>query len=355
MGGDGVGGVSACGWYARQGIGVCATRIRCDFYGMSPPTLLGMFRERAAVRRYSPRTVKVYERWIIAYVNFHSRKHPRELGATAVREFLTHLAQSRRVAISTQNQALAALQFLYATVLEQPLDPLKGVAAARRPHHLPNVLSREDAQRVLTEMRGTPRLMAMLLYGAGLRVSECCQLRIKDIDLERGELRVRRGKGDRDRVTMVPMQIRDEVAAQMLAVRVLMSRRAVRGGGFVALPGAFDRKSAAASQRWPWMWLFPSSREYVDIESGQRRTHHIHQTVLQRAVTEAAAKANVSQRVSCHTFRHSFATHLLAAGYDIRTVQELMGHRDVSTTMLCTHVLNRGGLCVRSPLDVDVR
>jgi integron integrase len=200
-------------------------------------------------------------------------------------------------------------------------------------------------------MHGTPKLMAMLLYGAGLRLMECCRLRVKDIDFDRGELRVRRGKGNRDRLTMLPMGIRDDLQAHLGRVRGLMGRRIARGGGYVEMPGAFDRKHTAASRMWPWAWVFPASREYVHEPTGERRTHHLHASVLQRALPDAARRAGVSQRVGCHTFRHSFATHLLETGYDIRTVQELLGHKDVSTTMLYTHVLNRGGLGVRSPLD----
>lgn len=318
---------------------------------MSPLSLIDVCRERAALRRYSPRTVQAYERWIRAYVRFHERRHPRELGAAAVRQFLTHLASNRGVAASTQNQALAALQFLYRDVIGQPLAPVDGVAPARRPHHLPNVLSRGDVARVLSQLAGTPRLMAMLLYGSGLRVSECCQLRVKDIDLERGEIRVRRGKGNRDRVTMLPHGVRPELEAHLKVVRLVMRKRAARGGGYVELPGAFDRKATMASRQWPWAWVFPAAREYVHVPTGQRRVHHTHPTGLQRAVAEAARRSGIGQRVGCHTFRHSFATHLLESGSDIRTVQELLGHRDVRTTMLYTHVLNRGGLGVRSPLD----
>ncbi len=320
-----------------------------------PPTLLSVLRDRAAVRRYSPRTVQAYERWVIAFIRFHGRRHPRVLGAPAVRDFLTHLAQERRIAASTQNQAYAALQFLYRDVLGEPLTALEGVAPAKRPHTLPNVLSRTDVQRVLAAMTGMPQLMAMLLYGSGLRLMECCRLRIKDIDMERGEILVRQGKGARDRVTMVPRQLHERLTAQMTASRALLMRRIARGGGFIELPGAFDRKSAGASQRGPWMWVFPASREYVEDATGQRRSTHVHPTVLQRAVSEAARLAGVERRVSCHTFRHSFATHLLESGYDIRTVQELLGHQDVSTTMLYTHVLNKGGLGVRSPLDLPGR
>lgn len=321
---------------------------------MSPPSLLTVLQERGAQRRYSPRTVQAYRHWVIAFVRFHGRRHPRELAVTEVREFLAHLAVVRKVAASTQNQALAALHFLYRDVLERPLPHVDGIAPARRPHHLPNVLSRADTARVLDAMRGTPRTMAMLLYGSGLRLMECCALRIKDVDVERGEILVRRGKGGRDRVTMLPQSLRATIAAQIATSRALQTKRIARGGGFIELPGAYDRKVVTGSRRWPWMWLFPATREYTHHESGQRRSDHIHPTVLQRAVADAAHRAGVAQRVGCHTFRHSFATHLLESGYDIRTVQELMGHRDVSTTMLYTHVLNRGGLGVRSPLDTSV-
>jgi integron integrase len=318
------------------------------------PTLASVIRDRAAVRRYSPRTLQAYLRWVYAFIQFHGRVHPRTLGAEAVRAYLTYLATERRVAASTQNQALAALQFLYRDVLEQPLPSVYGIQPAKRPHVLPNVLSRAEVQRVLSQMEGTPRLMALLLYGAGLRLNECCQLRLKDVNVDRGELRVRRGKGARDRVTMLPVAAREMVVAQMLAVQELFARRVAGGGGFVELPGALERKSSGAVRAWAWCWLFPATREYWHAPSRQKRTHHLDPTVLQRAVATAARGAGLTQRVGCHTFRHSFATHLLEAGYDIRTVQELLGHKDVSTTMLYTHVLNKGGLGVRSPLDMDL-
>jgi integron integrase len=322
---------------------------------MSSQTLLQVLRARAAVRRYSPRTAVAYERWVRAYIRFHGRRHPRQLGTASVRDFLTYLAQTKQVAASTQNQARAALQFLYRDVLAEPLAPIDGFEPAKVPQHVPNVLSRKDVERVLSVMHGVPRLMAALLYGSGLRLMECCRLRVKDLDMERGEIKIRRGKGDRDRVTMVPGQLLEQLQEQMRAVRVLQGIRIARGGGYVELPGAFGVKSPSASQNWTWMWLFPSSREVWHVESGQRRCYHIHPTVLQRAVAQAGPRSGISTRVTCHTFRHSFATHLLEAGYDIRTVQELLGHRDVSTTMLYTHVLNRGGLGVRSPLDMDMR
>ena len=320
---------------------------------MSPSPLLQALRDRTLAMRYSPRTTEAYSRWVRQYVRYHRMRHPRELGAESVQEFLTHLARDRRVAASTQNQALAALQFLYREVLREPLASVPGIAPARRPHRLPNVLSRRDAIRVLGEMTGTPRLMAQLLYGSGLRLQECCQLRIKDVNLDRGEILVRMGKGARDRVSVLPASLHVSVSAQIQAVKRLRSGRVAKGGGNVELPGALYRKMPLSAQHWSWWWLFPASREYWHAPSGQRRTHHLHPTVLQRAVAEAGKRAGIAQRVGCHTFRHSFATHLLEAGYDIRTVQELLGHKDVSTTMLYTHVLNRGGLGVRSPLDVD--
>ncbi|WP_082821472.1 integron integrase [Gemmatimonas phototrophica] len=319
---------------------------------MTSSRLLLLVRDRAAVRRYSPRTVQVYVRWIVAYVNFHGRRHPAELPPSAVRNFLSYLATARGVAVSTQNQALAALQFLYRDVLEQPLPTVTGIAPAKRPHVLPNVLSRAAVAAVLGVMDGVPWLMASLLYGSGMRLMECCTLRVKDVDLDRGEIRVRRGKGARDRVTMLPASLVAPLRAHLGAVRLDMQQRAARGGGYVALPLATGTKAMGAVRNAGWWWVFPASREYWDAEAKQRRTHHVHPTVLQRAVAEAARRTGTAQRVGCHTFRHSFATHLLEAGYDIRTVQELLGHRDVSTTMLYTHVLNRGGLGVKSPLDL---
>ncbi len=290
-------------------------------------------------------------RWIVRFVHYHGKRHPRELGAGAVREFLSWLATERRVAVSTQNQALAALQFLYRDVLEMPLPVMAGLAPARRPHVLPNVLSREAVQQVLAMMAGPTQLMAQLLYGSGLRLMECCALRCKDLDLDRGELLVRRGKGSKDRVTMIPQSLVPSLRAQLASVQREMARRRARGGGVVPLPLAFGQKAPSAARGPGWYWLFPAAREYWDPHVRQRRTWHVHRSVLQRAVADGAARAGLTRRVTCHTFRHSFATHLLEGGYDIRTVQELLGHADVSTTMLYTHVLNRGGRGVRSPLD----
>jgi integron integrase len=318
---------------------------------MTKRTLLQLARDRAALRRLSPRTMDVYARWIVQYVRYHDMLHPRELGTGAVKEFVSYLATERHVAASTQNQALAALQFLYRDVLEMPLPAMASVAPVRLPHRLPNVLSREAVQRVLSVMEGPTQLMAQLLYGSGLRLMECCQLRLKDVDCARGEIRVRAGKGAKDRVTMLPASLVAPVQRQEAVVLRVMTERRARGGGRVPLPQAFGEKSPGSTDRRGWFWLFPASREFWDARVQQLRTWHIHPTVLQRAVSLAGRTAGISQRVGCHTFRHSFATHLLEAGYDIRTVQELLGHQDVSTTMLYTHVLNRGGRGVRSPLD----
>lgn len=318
---------------------------------LSRSPLLALARERAAVRRYSPRTVDVYLRWIVRYVHFHGRRHPGLMGAEEVRVFLGHVASEQRVAASTQNQALAALQFLYRDVLERPLPSLPTLEAAPRPTVLPNVLPPEGVMRVLTEMQGVTRLMAQVMYGSGLRLMECCTLRCQDLRLDRREILVRNTKGGRHRITMIPDALIEPLHQQMDRARRTMGRLAAAGGGYVELPHAFGTKSPRSSHHWVWMWLFPAARQYWHAESRQWRIHHLHQSVVQRAVSEAARRAGLNQRVGCHTLRHSFATHLLESGYDIRTVQELLGHKDVKTTMLYTHVLNRGGRGVRSPLD----
>ncbi len=322
----------------------------------APRTLLGALRDTLRAKHYSPRTQEAYEAWVRRYVRFHGRRHPRELDVLALRDFLTHLARDAKVSASTQNQALAAIRFLYAEVLETPLPAPTDHLVAKRPRRLPTVLGPEEVTRVLDAMRGVPRLMARLLYGSGLRLMECCTLRVKDVDLSRGEITVRGGKGDADRRTMLPESLTRDLARHLAEVRRQHEADCAGGAGHVALPDALRRKLGPdASRRWEWQWLFPATRHYVDPETRERRRHHLHESVLQSAVLHAAREAGLTQRVTCHTFRHSFATHLLESGYDIRTVQELLGHRDVSTTMLYTHVLNRGGLGVRSPLDTAGR
>lgn len=320
-----------------------------------PVTLLDAVRDRIRARHYSARTERAYVQWVRRYVRFHRPRHPRNLEPSDVRDFLSHLARDGHVSASTQNQALAALLFLYTRVLEIPFAAPLDYLRAKRPQRLPVVLTRREVARVLDAMNGTTKLMAALLYGSGMRLMECCRLRVKDIDLERGEIVIREGKGSKDRVTMLPQVMVSAFRVHLRETAKQHKRDLASGGGFVALPNALRTKLGdVAARRLPWQWVFPATRTYVDRPTGERRRHHLHETVLQRAVTSAACAAKIARRATCHTFRHSFATHLLESGSDIRTVQELLGHRDVRTTMIYTHVLNRGGLGVRSPLDYAV-
>lgn len=320
--------------------------------------LLDAVHARARVRHLSPRTEEAYRGWIVRFVRHHGLRHPRELDGGHIEAFLTSLAVDARVSSSTQNQALAALLFLYRDVLGIPMDLADGAVRAKRPRRLPEVMSRDEVARVLAAMHGTPQLCGLLLYGAGLRLNECLALRVKDVDFSQRSLLVRSGKGDKDRRTMLPDGAARQLAPHLELVRQLHTRDLAARRGAVLLPGALDRKYPAAAREWGWQWVFPARRTHVEPGSGIVRRHHMHETVLQRAVKLAARTAGVTKRVGCHTFRHSFATHLLERGYDIRTVQELLGHRDVRTTMIYTHVLNRGALGVRSPadeLDVAIR
>jgi integron integrase len=273
------------------------------------------------------------------------------MGAPEATRFLTWLAVEGKVAASTQNQALSALLFLYREVLEVDLPWLDGVVHARRPEQLPVVLTRDEMRAVLSHIDGVPRLMAHLLYGSGLRLLECCRLRVQDVDFATNQAVVRAGKGDKDRVTLLPGIVKAPLARHLDLVRRQHQRDLERGAGWVELPTALARKYPNAGREWPWQWVFPATREYVEPATRQRRRHHLHESVLQRAVKEAVRQAGIAKRATPHTLRHSFATHLLEDGYDIRTVQELLGHRDVSTTMIYTHVLNRGPNAVRSPAD----
>ena len=320
---------------------------------ISSPKLLERVRRAARMRHLSIRTEEAYVGWVYRFVRFHGTRHPAELGAREVRAFLSHLATERRVSASTQNQALAALTFLYRHVLGEELEPLGEVARARRPARLPVVLSRAEVRAVLLELRGAHWLVAGLLYGAGLRLLEALRLRVKDLDFDAGVLTVRRGKGAKDRVGILPGTMRAPLALHLRRVRRLHGRDLAAGHGDVLLPYALDRKYPSASREWGWQFVFPAARLSTDPRSGALRRHHLSPSSMQKAVRRAVLRAGIARPASCHTLRHSFATHLLESGYDIRTVQELLGHADVRTTMVYTHVLNRGGLAVRSPLDVE--
>jgi integron integrase len=316
------------------------------------PRLLDRVRQAIRARHLSRRTEEAYVAWIKRYLFFfHAKRHPAEMGVAEVTEFLTALAVEGKVAASTQNQALSALLFLYRDVLAIDLPWLDGIVRAKRPERLPVVLTRAEVRTVLGRLDGVSRLMAGLLYGAGLRVLECCRLRVQDVDFAQNQLVVRGGKGDRDRVTMLPAVAKAGLAAHLEAARAQHQRDLAAGAGWVELPTALLRKYPNAGREWAWQWVFPATRIYRDRLTGQRRRHHLHETVLQRAVKSAVRQAGIAKRASPHTLRHSFATHLLEDGHDIRTVQELLGHRDVSTTMIYTHVLNRGPAGVRSPAD----
>jgi len=315
------------------------------------PRLLDQVVRTIRERRLSIRTEEAYRLWVRRYVLFHGKRHPATLGLAEVNAFLSHLAVEGRVSPSTQNQALAALLFLYRDVLRVQLGQPRDYLRALRPRRLPIVLSRDEVRALLAELGGQERLVATLLYGGGLRLLEALRLRVHDLDFDRREVIVRGGKGDKDRRTVLPASLVDDLRRHLEDVRELWQRdRAVDLPG-VWLPTALARKFPSAGSEWHWQWAFPTARPQRDPRSGVVRRHHVPDRTLQRAVRLAAQRAGIAKAATCHTLRHSFATHLLEAGYDIRTVQELLGHRDVRTTMIYTHVLNRGGLAVRSPAD----
>ena len=316
-----------------------------------PPRLHDRVRGALQTRHYSRRTEKAYVGWIRRYIFFHSKRHPAEMGAAEVTAFLTWLAVDRGVSASTQNQALGALLFLYREVLDQNLPWLDELVRARRPQRVPVVMTRDEVRAVLQNLHGTPRLLALLFYGAGLRLLEGAGLRVHDVDFGANLIVVRDGKGAKDRVTMLPVAVKPALIQHLEAVRRQHQADLQAGAGWVELPDALGRKYPNAGRQWGWQWIFPATRLYFHRETRQRRRHHLHESVVQRAVKEAVLRSGIAKHAKCHTFRHSFATHLLEDGYDIRTVQDLLGHRDVSTTMIYTHVLNRGPAAVRSPAD----
>lgn len=317
-------------------------------------SLLARLRAEVRKRHYSDRTEDAYADWVARFLRFHGNRDPRGMGKEEVERFLSHLAVEKDVAASTQNLAFSALLFLYRDVLDIRLDWLDGVVRAKRPKRLPVVLTRGEVAAVLKHLYGGNLIAAVLMYGAGLRLLECLALRIKDIDFGYRQITVREGKGNKDRVTVLPVTVEPRLKMHIDDVQAQYEKDLKVGGGYVRLPKALGSKYLNADRAWGWQWVFPAHRQYRDSETGHRYRHHLDESVLQRAVKEAATLADIKKHVTCHSFRHSFATHLLEDGYDIRTIQELLGHRDVSTTMIYTHVLNRGGRCVRSPMDILV-
>jgi len=315
------------------------------------PRLLERVRDAIRRRNYSYRTEEAYVHWVRRFIYFSGKRHPSEVGAAGVTAFLNYLAGERDVAAATQNQALSALLFLYREVIGEPLPWLDELERAKRPARLPTVLTPDEVRRLLGAMHGTKWLMASLMYGAGLRVSECLKLRVKDVDFEYRQIMVRDGKGAKDRVTMLPQSTIEPLRRQLVYAKALHEADVGSGHAEVELPDALARKYPRAPYQWNWKFVFPSARLSVDPRTGAIRRHHLYENYVTRGVAEAVRAAGIAKHVTCHTLRHSFATHLLEGGYDIRTVQELLGHADVSTTMIYTHVLNKGGRGVASPLD----
>lgn len=318
---------------------------------MDKPRLLDQVRDTLRLRHYSLRTEESYLQWIRRFILFHDKRHPLAMGEQEVTAFLTYLAVQKHVAPSTQNQALAAILFLYKEVLERELAWLDNIVRAKRREHVPAVLSPDDVRRLLGQLSGSYQLMARLLYGTGMRLMECVRLRVMDVDFHYRQITVRDGKGSKDRVTVLPDSLREPLRAHLERVRALHECDLAEGHGHVYLPYALQRKYPNAGREWPWQYVFPSGKRSADPRTGEVRRHHIFEQNLQRAIKQAVHRLRLSCRVTTHTLRHSFATHLLESGSDIRTVQELLGHSDVKTTMIYTHVLQRGGRGVRSPLD----
>ena len=315
------------------------------------PKLLDLVREKTRVKHYSLRTERTYCEWVKRFILFHGKRHPQEMGAEEVKAFLSHLAVDRDVAASTQNQALSALLFLYREVLENPLPWLQDVTRARQTRKAPLVLTRQEALAVLGTLNGTYKLIGHLLYGSGLRLMECLRLRVKDVDFTYRQITVHDGKGFKDRVTMLPDNLGEALKAHLQNVKQWHQKDLREGFGSVFLPFALERKYPNAGRSWGWQYIFPAAQRSIDPVSGSERRHHIHEKSMQVAMQRAVAASGISKPASCHSLRHSFATHLLENGYDIRTVQELLGHKDVTTTMIYTHVLNKPGIGVKSPLD----
>jgi integron integrase len=313
--------------------------------------LIEQMRQALRSRHYSLRTEQAYCLWVRRFIYFHDRRHPATLAEPEINAFLTHLAVTEQVSASTQTQALSALLFLYRNVLGQPVGELGELIRAKESKHLPVVLTRDEVRVVLAQLEGDRWLMASLMYGAGLRLMECLCLRVQDIDFSGNEITVRDGKGGKDRMTVLPEALKPALREQLRKAKAVHACDLAEGWGRVPLPDALERKYPSAPAEWRWQWVFPQERRWKNIRTGEQGRHHVHETIIQRAVNQAVVNAGVAKHASCHTMRHSFATHLLETGYDERTIQELLGHKDLRTTMIYTHVLNRGGHGVRSPMD----
>jgi integron integrase len=315
------------------------------------PKLLDQLREALRARHYSRRTEQVYCSWVKRFIFFHNVRHPEEMAETEINAFLTHLTVKEKVSASTQNQALSALLFLYRNVIGREVGDLGEVIRARKPKRLPVVMTRDEVKAVLANLTGDKRLMATIMYGAGLRLMECLRLRVQEIDFSRNEILVRDGKGAKDRVTMLPESVKTSLQQNLKRVKRIHERDLAEGWGRVKMPMALDRKYPNAPREWRWQWVLPQENRWRNAKTGKQGRHHAHESLIQKAVAGEVRKAALAKRATCHTFRHSFATSLLERGYDIRTIQELLGHKDVKTTMIYTHVLNQGGKGVKSPAD----
>ncbi|NTU53765.1 MAG: integron integrase [Chlorobiaceae bacterium] len=318
------------------------------------PKLLESLRQALFVRHYSNRTTDTCCSWVKRYVHFHNLRHPKEMGEQEINAYLTHLAVAEKLSSSTQNQALSVLLFLYRHVIGKEIGDIENVIRARKPVRLPVVLTCDELKALLVLLTGERWLMASLMYVAGLRLMECLRLRVQDIDFSRNEILVRDGKGAKDRITMLPESLKKPLGDHLKNVKSIHDKDLAEGWGRVLLPGALDRKYPNAPAEWRWQWVFPQEHRGKNTKTGEEGRHHMHETIIHRAVKDAVSRAGIVKHAGCHTFRHSFATHLLEAGYDIRTIQELMGHKDVSTTMVYTHVLNKGGHGVKSPVDTFI-
>jgi len=344
---------------SRHFSGVCPAKIDSfpreekQFCGPAPQPrkLVDHVRDVLRVNHYSVRTEEAYVGWIRRFILYHSKKHPREMGALEVELYLTHLAVGEKVSTNTQKQALNALVFLYHRVLQKPLGQFRDISRPKKPQRRPLVLSKNEVEQILRVMSGTHQLIATLLFGTGMRLLECLRLRVKDVDLAINQIVVRDGKGWKDRVTMLPQRVKPDLERHLARVMEIHGRDVASGNGRVYLPDALERKFPNANREWTWQYVFPAATLSTDPRTGQRRRHHLHENSVQKALNKAVRLAGIAKPASCHTLRHSFATELLSAGYDIRTVQELLGHKDVSTTMIYTHVLNKPGIGVKSPLD----